>query len=528
MRKASRRNVIYGALAAVLTGAISFGIVYAGFSAFQKKMTPMLLDWLLINLSEEERQQLVQEAAAANTAALFDAAPEPLVGRIGMRNLVTTDDRAEIRFNNAGMRSAKPYRPKSRNVFRIVCLGDSMVFGHAGREEDRFCDQMEQFYRERRITVAGKRIELYAVGLDSWTMVQEATYLSSRISDYDPDVIVVLTTPNDITDVEGVSGGGRPTRMFSPEHRSRGSAVFTHSEGARFGVVGPSVLTTDLSPEARARWRKSMSALGRLVELQHRRGKRILLAVLELYGTYFTEIYKSYIHALEIDAPYVVTNYFPSRETRLVHDGHPNRLGHSIYMAHFVRLLDALGWVSIPEGQRPDLHEGLTLDISPPPDPARLAQDRRRYADEVLETSLDFDHLERSDTRSFLGGILSQRQWQAAAAALENPLWGTVRTGFLLKRPPDRDPAAVTIDLEIPPLVELFPLQIELHVNGQLMQMFAFDEPADSRRYTLRAGVPPLADDDLAIEVLLETDSYFTGVGDFRMKSFRLLSAEVR
>ena len=43
MRRASRRNLIYGALAAVLTGAISFGILYAGYSAFQQKMTPMLL-----------------------------------------------------------------------------------------------------------------------------------------------------------------------------------------------------------------------------------------------------------------------------------------------------------------------------------------------------------------------------------------------------------------------------------------------------------------------------------------------------
>ena len=271
-----------------------------------------------------------------------------------------------------------------------------------------------------------------------------------------------------------------------------------------------------------------MSTLGRLVELQHRRGKKILLAVLEMYQTYFTEIYKANLQALGIDAPYVATNYFPSRETRLPHDGHPNRLGHSTYMAHFVRLFDALGWIPGPEALRPELHEGLTLEISPPPDPSQLAKDRREFADFALETSLDFTALERHDSLGFLGGILKSGWLGKGQASFEKPPWASVRAGFLLKRPSGSDPEAVTLDVEIPPIVELFPLRIDLHVNGRLMRQFAFEEPAEEARYTLSAAVPPLSDDDLAIEVLLETDSYFTEIVDPRMKSFRLLSAQVR
>ena len=46
--------------------------------------------------------------------------------------------------------------------------------------------------------------------------------------------------------------------------------------------------------------------------------------------------------------------------------------------------------------------------------------------------------------------------------------------------------------------------------------------------YKLAAPVPPMAEDELAVEVVLRTKSYFTEIVDARMKSFFLVSAQVR
>src|SRR6185436_12440983 len=114
-------------------------------------------------------------------------------------------------INNAGMRADHDFAAKPAEVFRIVCLGDSFVFGMGGPSADRFCDQLEAFYREHQVRAAGRSIETYAIGLPSWTLVQETAYLTSRISSYDPDIIIVLSVANDITDNIGVTGVGALT-----------------------------------------------------------------------------------------------------------------------------------------------------------------------------------------------------------------------------------------------------------------------------------------------------------------------------
>ena len=177
---------------------------------------------------------------------------------------------------------------------------------------------------------------------------------------------------------------------FSPQHRALGSGVFWNIAGMPFGSQSPSILTYDIVPQARLRWKNAMGAMKRLTELQHRRGKKILHSVLVIYGEHFTELYKLYFHEAQIDAPFIVTRYFKDETTKLPHDGHPNRLGHSIFAAHFIHALDRLGWVPVPDRPLPELHAGLSLEFGPPPDPAELRRHRSELADEILRTSLEF------------------------------------------------------------------------------------------------------------------------------------------
>ena len=243
-------------------------------------LRPALLHYLLDNLSDERRLELY-ESLAARAGQFYDAVPEPGVGRLGKRGVVTRYREAEIRINNAGMRSSSDYRAKPEGIFRIVCLGDSYVFGTGGPEKDRFCDQIGEIYRSRDIRAGGKSIETYALGLDSWTLSQGATYLSNRISAYDPDVILQLSVSNDITPLAGVNGLGMATYEFSPEERHWGSGLFSNQAARYFGERNFSALAWSLSPQSRREWDRAFSGLGRLVKLQQGRGGHVLLSVLD-------------------------------------------------------------------------------------------------------------------------------------------------------------------------------------------------------------------------------------------------------
>lgn len=119
------------------------------------------------------------------------------------------------------MRSKLRFTPKGQDKYRIVCLGDSCVFGTGGKEEDRFGNQIEDILNGLGVTVDGKAIEVYSLGVPSWTAVNESTYLSSRITEYAPDVVLALMISNGT----GVLGTGHVTARFSPQHRRLGSGV---------------------------------------------------------------------------------------------------------------------------------------------------------------------------------------------------------------------------------------------------------------------------------------------------------------
>src|SRR5262249_13265329 len=158
-------------------------------------------------------------------------------------------------------------------------------------------DQLESFYREHHVSAQGQSIEVYSLGLPGWTLVQEATYLATRITSYDPDLIIVLSVANDITDNLGVTGAGTLARSFSPEHRNLGSSVFSNEINFLFGDIGDrSALAWDLSPESRKCWDKAMLRLKRLVEIQQGRGKHILVSVMAWRDTDKPDAYPALFH----------------------------------------------------------------------------------------------------------------------------------------------------------------------------------------------------------------------------------------
>ena len=490
-----------------------------------KILRPALLHYLLDNLSDARRLELY-ESLAARSGQFYDAVPEPKVGRLGKRGVVTRYRGAEVRINNAGMRSSSDYRAKPKGVFRIVCLGDSYVFGTGGPEEDRFCDQVGEFYRHRDLRAGGKVIETYALGLDSWTLTQEASYLSSRISAYDPDVILQLSVSNDITPLAGVNGLGMATYEFSPEARQWGSGLFSNQAARYFGERNFSALAWSLSPQSRQEWTRAFSALGRLVELQQGRGGKILLSVLDypFSGQFFSELYTWHLHQSRLHVPFLATSFLPSFETQLPHDAHPNRLGNGYLAAHYIHALNRLGWIPVPSSDLPHLPEELTLDLNPEPDPDRLKRDREEFVSRHLRTGLDFGRLSREETRAFLGGIFPER---GGEKALQGYPWASIRSGFLMSRLEGGRERQLVLEIRIPPLPELFPFRLTVMAEGMEIARLDLDKPEPSDLYRLEGDLPALDRRELAREVVLITSSYFAGIGNARMKSFRLVSAEL-
>jgi hypothetical protein len=93
-----------------------------------------------------------------------------------------------------------------------------------------------------------------------------------------------------------------------------------------------------------------------------------------------------------------------------------------------------------------------------------------------------------------------------------------------LKRSPES--RAVEVEIEIPQRPELFPFQLDFFLDGTRVRTYEFAAD-EAGKHTLRADLPPAQGIGMAVEILFETDSYFTEINDHRMKSFRLLAARV-
>jgi hypothetical protein len=486
---------------------------------------PLLLQYMAGRLTDRERDAIYQRIAEG--AAFWDTVPDPDVAAIALRKRTILHAGTDVRLNSAGMRAAQDYAAKPEGIFRIVCLGDSFVFGMGGPEQDRFCDQLQAFYREHGIRVGGRTVETLAVGLPGWTLVQETAYLASRLTDYDPDLIIVLSVANDITDNFGVTGGGAATRGFSPEFRALGSAVFSNELNALFGDTrARSALAWDLSPESRRRWDKAMERLKRLVQVQQGRGKRILVSAMAWGPTDdpdpYPLLFQSHFARLKVPAPFVRTSFLPGRRTMLLHDDHPNRLGHGILRDQYIHALHALGWITVPESALPALHRRTPLRLNPDPDPARLAAFTRRYLAKMGER-IDFSALRPVETRAFLGGLFPDSG--DPARATESQPWAALRAAFLLRRPHGRALKGVEVEIDIPPRPELFPFALRLLLDGAPAAAEVFVEPSESGRYRISGAPAAPAFHDQVVEVTLETGSYFSAIDDARMKSYRLARA---
>ena len=497
--------------------------IIVGFYVYQNRNTliePYLQDYAMRHMSlehmteearEEYRALLIQQAPG-----VWDGVPEPLVGRLLQPNNEFTLKMAEMVSNNAGLRSQRAFKPKKAGIYRIVIMGDSIVMGEAGKEEDRYGDQIEEFLNERDIRIDGKEVEVYSIGLSSWTAITEATYLTSRLSAYEPDLVLVLMVPNDIDSVRGATGTGANNVRFSSDERQYGSGFIFHRwPRIGFGIDVFTPLFYNFGPESIRLWERTFRAWKRLETLIEQSNGKMVFSVLGNKPA-FVEMCKIYYLKSGMESPFVVSNYF---DKILPHNAHPSREGHGILAAHFLHVLKALGWLSIEASDRPSLDSRLDTNTTQTYDGELLKRLETKAINRLYE-DIDFGKLTKRHLYGFEGGIFKGDRKEP----LSTYPYASVRSVFVLKR---KDGAkTVDLEVEVPGFIELYPFSLQMFLGGVQAATLELTDVSESGRHRLQGTIPEDTLFESTVEILLRTDSYWTEIVDPTMKSFKLISIQ--
>ena len=520
MQPANRKWLLYIIMGVIAIAPIVLLIWYAPLK-IDALYENYLLKYGMGNMSESDKEE-IYALLASQSPGMWDSIPEPLVGAILQRNTVKYHMRATVNSNNAGMRSTTPFAKKKANTYRIICLGDSLVYGFGGKEEDRFGNQIAEILRELKVTVSGKKIEVYSVGLPGWNALNSATYLSSRISEYDPDLVLALMVENDIDDSFGVMGIGKLTGRFSPQYRSYGSGIFMADWPMLLakGERAHNVLLFDLGPESRTRWEKMFNAWKRLEMLLDKRGGKMVFGVLyqppfRASEPPFRELCEYFYEQSGMKSPFIFTDFFGEA---LPHDPHPNKKGHRIIAVHYLHTLASLGWLPIESDDLPTLDSRLDTATEHPPDTEVIRQKKQYYVKRLPER-IEFDSLNAQNTLGILGGIYPGMEDEP----LNQYPDASLKSVFVMRR--DDNAGKTVLEIEVPRFVELYPFKLEMQLNGQAPIEMVLDDIEKAGRHRLECSIPKSGDFDSTIEIALRTDSYRTRIDDSTMRSYKLISA---
>lgn len=246
----------------------------------------LAMGWILLHrvpaeidqglLDDPRVRDRVVSALVDKVGGAYDSHNDPEVARVLLKNLRgRSHGPIEIDTNRFGLRERDYVIPKPEGTVRIVLLGDSFVFGTGCPQDERLGRHLEDFLRERS---GNERIEVLHFGIMSWNIVAECSFLRRQLSLVQPDLVVHVTVPNDLDDMEGVRGFGGLSR-FCPTHRDRadGTVRLQHPSLIMDSVgVRANTLIHNRGWESTSRFAEARRAIGRLVHELDRRGARYL------------------------------------------------------------------------------------------------------------------------------------------------------------------------------------------------------------------------------------------------------------
>jgi len=235
-----------------------------------------------------------------------------------------------ISINSEGFRDDEFGIKKPDETIRVLCMGDSIVFGWGAPQNSLFPVVLEKMAKEE-----GFSCEVIAAGACSWNTPMEFNFLRLRGRLYKPDILVLLVVRNDLLTEENTT----PRGWDNLNNMLRGRTGIRHSYLVRSFLhfrnkflAGPELL--DQFERDPTIFDEAMSATREMVSLCKTDNIRLLVFLgvgeddTSDYNRMYKNLYASELEKLGITA-HVCKVFFSDRSLRISSvDAHPTALGH--------------------------------------------------------------------------------------------------------------------------------------------------------------------------------------------------------
>jgi lysophospholipase L1-like esterase len=176
----------------------------------------------LINLKDRKTFRQIAEKS------LFR--PDPLLGYALKPDLrIDYAGTTPVETNRFGWRDGEYRREKATGTFRVICIGDSRVFGLGLRAEDTYPKQLERMLRERHSETA---IEVINAGVPGYTSREGLVLVREVLPRFHPDLVIASFGHND--------------RWKSPDRQSEIAAFLGRPPLRRCGLMSAAKKLDDL------------------------------------------------------------------------------------------------------------------------------------------------------------------------------------------------------------------------------------------------------------------------------------------
>jgi lysophospholipase L1-like esterase len=116
----------------------------------------------------------------------------------------------ELDHNSAGFRGRETTRQKPPGVWRIAMIGDSVTYGLGVEADQAFASLLEA---ELKAANVGP-VEVLNFGVPGYNSFQECTLLKNRVLAFDPDLVIMTFSPDDVSTTPVVLNVGSSMCLF--------------------------------------------------------------------------------------------------------------------------------------------------------------------------------------------------------------------------------------------------------------------------------------------------------------------------
>lgn len=322
-------------------------------------------------LRRSERASLNEAGGQFSLIGLVRPSPFPDIIYELKPSLSGTFRNRPLRINALGLRGREVERRKRLGTFRIVGLGDSVMFGWGVGEGEPYLQIVEKHLNEKN----PGRFEVLNFGVPGYNAAIEAATYEHKAAAFTPDLVIIHFIGNDF-------GPPHFLRPPGPAAAAEGEKVPSYLWALAKGLFSQeepadspelfhdlSQLPQEVRYETRARlqptlgedgYRRAMDRLGRLTR---RQGVPVLLLSLgdgNERGRIAREAAEAngfrYVNAGPRFYAYLAERGLASEKAnwvntfRIPNDGHPNALGHALYAEVLLAELQAMGITGPPAG----------------------------------------------------------------------------------------------------------------------------------------------------------------------------------